>query len=294
MLDFRIETFIAVCRYMNFTKAAQALHITQPAVSQHIRYVEQHFGIKVFGFQGKKMYLTGEGSRLLNAVTTLKHDEQALHRMFEEEQNKVRKLIFGVTMTIGEYVIGDYLAGYLKKHPETQVKILIANTEELLSKLDEGELDFALVEGFFEKSNYDCEIFRRERYIGVVSSGHPLAGKESLEFEDLFTTTFITREKGSGTREVLERALSAEGYRIEDFKKIVEISNISAIKTLVSKGCGISFFYEAAVEKELAQGSLSILPVQGFPLSHNLTFIWRKNSIFGDSYRELLQEMTRE
>lgn len=294
MLDFRIETFITVCKYMNYTRAAEDLHITQPAVSQHIHYVEQDYGIKLFEFKGKKMFLTPQGAKLLSVATTLKHDEQALHRMFREEKKGRNKLIFGVTMTIGEYIIGNYLAGYIKRYPDTEVKLMAGNTEELLGKLDEGELDFALVEGFFEKKNYDYEVFSREKYIGVISPKCSLAGKKDVKFEDILKLPFIIREKGSGTREVIERALSDKGYGVEDFQKVMEITSIAAIKTMVENNLGITFLYETAVKKELNEGSLVPVQIEGFPLYHDFTFIWRKDSIFGANYQELLQDMTRE
>lgn len=149
MLDFRMETFVTVCKYMNYTKAANALHITQPAVSQHMRHIEEEYGVKLFEFQGKKLFLTKDGRALLNMAVTWQHDDQALRRKFQENAAGQRHLIFGVTLTIGEYVIGDYLAGYMKKHPHTQIRLTIANTEGLLKKLDEGEIDFAVVEGYF-------------------------------------------------------------------------------------------------------------------------------------------------
>lgn len=294
MLDFRMDTFITVCKYMNYTKAAKELHITQPAVSQHIRYIEQEYHIQLFRFQGKKMNLTEDGKQLLNVVTTLKHDEQALRRTFREHRTGKRQLIFGVTLTIGEYIIGEYLAEYMKRHPDTEVKLSIANTEELLHKLDEGELDFAVVEGFFEKSDYDFQLFRKEKYVGVCGDKKLLSdlhGKANYGWEELFTQTLISREKGSGTREMLERALDAEGYRISDFARVIEIGNMSAIKTMTVCGGGISFLYEAAVKKELEEGTLWELPVEGFPKYHDFTFIWRKDSIFAEQYRELFEEM---
>ena len=106
MLDFRMDTFLVVCKYMNFTRAARHLHITQPAVSQHIHFIEKEYGIQLFSFQGKKMFLTTEGQRLLEAATTMKHDDMALRRMFMENRNGTRQLLFGVTLTIGECVIG--------------------------------------------------------------------------------------------------------------------------------------------------------------------------------------------
>ena len=291
MLDFRMDTFMVVCKYMNYTKAAESLHITQPAVSQHIRHIEQEYGIKLFGFQGKKMSLTEEGRQLLQMIKTYKHDDSALRRMFHENRIHKKQLLFGVTLTIGEYVIGEYLAGYLNSHPETDIRITIANTAELFHKLDEGILDFALIEGFYEKNNYDFEVFRKERYVGVCAKDHPLADKKELQWEDILHETVISREAGSGTREILERTLKDEGYSFPAFRHVVEISNMNAIKTMVMCRGGISFLYESAVKKELAEGMLRELDLGGFPLYHDFTFIWRKNSIFSDSYRELFEQI---
>ena len=293
MLDFRMDTFLAVCRHMNFTKAARELHITQPAVTQHIHFIEKEYGVQLFSFQGKRISLTPEGRRLLGAVTTMKHDDMALRRTFDEGKTGRRQLIFGVTMTIGEYVIGKYLASYIRRHPETRIRLSIANTEELLGKLDRGEIDFAIVEGFFEKRDYDFRLFRREKYLGVCAPGFIPPRETPLRFQELFPATLITREPGSGTREVLERALSEKGWGIGDFSNVVEISNMGAIKMMAQGGGGIAFLYEAAVLRELEEGVLVPVCLEDFPKYHDFTFIWRKNSLFAGQYMELLDEMER-
>lgn len=291
MLDFRMDTFMAVCRYMNFTRAAGELHITQPAVTQHIRVIEKEYGIRLFTFQGKKMSLTEEGKKLLAAVTTMKHDDLTLRRIFDEKQTGRKQLLFGVTMTIGEYVIGTYLASYIRRFPGTQIRLLIGNTQELLRKLDSGEIDFALVEGYFQKRDYDFQVFRKESYIGVCAPGFPAADRELCRMEDLLGSVLITREPGSGTREVLERALAEKGWRISDFANVVEISNINAIKMMAESGGGVAFLYRAAVKRELEEGTLKEIPLEDFPVFHDFTFIWRKNSQFAQHYMELLGQI---
>ena len=217
----------------------------------------------------------------------------ALRRTFVEGKTGRRQLIFGVTMTIGEYVIGKYLASYIRRHPETRIRLSIANTEELLGKLDRGEIDFALVEGFFEKRDYDFRLFRREKYLGVCAPGFIPPRETPLGFQELFPATLITREPGSGTREVLERALSEKGWGIGDFSNVVEISNMGAIKMMAQGGGGIAFLYEAAVLRELEEGVLVPVCLEDFPKYHDFTFIWRKNSLFAGQYMELLDEMER-
>ena len=151
MLDFRMDTFLTVCQCMNFTRASEKLNITQPAVSQHIRFLEKHYNTKLFRYEGKKLRLTGAGEILRNASLTMMHDEQSIQdemRRTEEEQ----EIRFGATRTVGDALMGRILENYLKRYPDAKIHMEVENTRDLLSRLDNGEIDFALVEGFFKKS----------------------------------------------------------------------------------------------------------------------------------------------
>lgn len=286
MLDFRIHTFLTVCKYMNFTRAAEELGLTQPAVSQHIRYLEEAYRTKLFFYQKKKMFLTEEGTVLLRAAAAVNHDEIHLKKQIAELRGGVKTLSFGVTLTIGEFIMPRKIAEYLRAHPETNVKMTVANTQELLKQLNSGLLDFALVEGFFTKSEYDSLVYSEEPYIPVCGREYS-PRKELRRIEDTFGERLIAREAGSGTREIFERYLESRNFQIRDYKRVVEISNISAIKALTEAGAGITFLYEAAVKKELEAGTLVRIPLQDFYLAHDFTFIWPKNSIFSEYYKEL-------
>ena len=217
----------------------------------------------------------------------------ALRRMFDEEKAGERQLIFGVTMTIGEYVIGQHT-----RHPTSAGIRRPADVfplpirEELLGKLDRGEIDFALAEGFFEKRDYDFRTFRREQYLGVCAPGFLQPQEKPRSFQDLFSNTLITREPGSGTREVLERALSEEGWGIRTFRRnVVEISSMGGHQNDGGRRqAGSPSLYEAAVPGELERGSLVQVSLEGFPRYHDFTFIWRKNSLFAGQYMELLDQ----
>ena len=121
MLDFRVYTFLAVCRHMNYTKAAEELHITQPAVSQHIRYLETLYGVRLFVSEGKKVHLSPAGERLLQAATTLKNDEAYLKELLSCVPEQAPTLRFGTTRTIGESVISTPLASYIHRHPDAGI-----------------------------------------------------------------------------------------------------------------------------------------------------------------------------
>ena len=290
MLDFRMETFLTVCRYMNFTRASEKLNITQPAVSQHIRFLEKHYNTKLFRKKKKKLRLTGAGEILRNASLTMMHDEQSMQNEMQETE-KEAEIRFGATRTIGDSVMGSVLEKYLARYPQARIHMEVENTHDLLVRLDEGRIDFALVEGFFKKSEYDFQIFSREKYIAVCSPDYIFQNTPDC-IEKLFQERLLLREEGSGTREVLERCLEAHNLSVQDFDKRMEVGSMQTIKELTKAGCGITFLYEAAVRRELEEGSLRQIPLQDFPVTHEFAFIWRRGSIYADWYRELFRRFS--
>lgn len=289
MLDFRMETFLTVCETMNFTKAAEALNITQPAVSQHIRWIEECYGVKLFSYSGKKMTLTGAGELLKNTALTMKHDVIFLKKRLQELPEQ-RSLHFGVTLTVGEYVIPEAVRRYLDAYPDTAVRMVVANTRELLKKLDGGEIDFALVEGYFAKNEYDHLVYATEPYVAVCAPAYPFRAQTGT-IEDLIGERLVVREKGSGSRDILERYLEERNLKLSDFGSLTEIGSIDAIKALVKGGCGITFLYEAAVRRELAEGTLKKIRLADFHVMHDLTFIWRSGSAFSTDYAALFHAL---
>lgn len=161
MLDFRVETFLAVCRHMNFTKAARELSITQPAVSHHIRYLEQAYGAALFRHNGKRLQLTEAGEILRRTLLTMKHDEQHLQKRMQQAATGTRDYSFGATLSVAEFMLNEALGRFLHLHPDSRIRMQVADTKVLLSKLDSGELDFAVVEGDFPKAEYDFSSLAR-------------------------------------------------------------------------------------------------------------------------------------
>ena len=275
---------------MNFTRASEKLNITQPAVSQHIRFLEKHYNTKLFRYEGKKLRLTGAGEILRNASLTMMHDEQSMQNEMQETE-KEAEIRFGATRTIGDSVMGSVLEKYLARYPQARIHMEVENTHDLLVRLDEGRIDFALVEGFFKKSEYDFQIFSREKYIAVCSPDYIFQNTPDC-IEKLFQERLLLREEGSGTREVLERCLEAHNLSVQDFDKRMEVGSMQTIKELTKAGCGITFLYEAAVRRELEEGSLRQIPLQDFPVTHEFAFIWRRGSIYADWYRELFRRFS--
>ena len=285
MLDFRVETFLAVCQTMNFTRAAEQLHITQPAVSQHIHALEEQYGAKLFRSQGKQLQLTESGRLFFRTAAAMHHDDLRLREALHQENTR-RRLRFGATLTIGEYIMPGPLHRLLEREPDIQLYMLTANTQELLKLLDQGELDFAIVEGYFDKQAYDSLVYCTQRYIPVCSAEHPFS-HPVRRLEDLLEERLLVREPGSGTRNVLERALEVRNLSVRNFRRVTELSSLNLIKSLVCAGVGISFFYQPVVQQELEAGKLREIPLEDCSIYHDFTFLWRRGSLFAADYREI-------
>ena len=292
MLDYRIDTFLEVCRFMNFTKAAQSLNITQPAVSQHIKYLEEQYHTTFFVFRGKKMELTEEGKVFLNSARTFRHDEMYLRKQLEEAGKEQEAVIFGATLTIGDFVLPDLIRRLTAENPQVSIFMEIGNTGELLEKLNAGQIDFAVVEGYFEKEAYEYRRWSKEKFILAASPDYSFQNPPA-KIRDLFGERLIVREKGSGTREVLEKNLQTQNFSIFNFSRRHEISSLHVIKSLTEAGCGITFLYEAAVWKELNKGTLVEVPLNDFQIYHDFNFVWRKGSIFSEKYEAFYHDLQK-
>lgn len=291
MLDFRIETFLCVCKYMNYTKAAQMLNITQPAVSQHIKYLEDYYDVKLFSYTGKTLTLTHAGQKLRNAMISMKHDTMYLRERISEEKTRKPDLKFGATLTIGQFVIPSRLASYLSDNIDVKVELTVDNTRVLLSMLDAGTIDFAVIEGFFPKSEYAYKFISREKFVAVCGKDYPVDKVE--QFSDLFSRRLLVREIGSGSREILARYMQEYGYDVDSFAHQIVVNNIYVLKKLASLGEGITFLYQAAVEEEFQRGELREIRIPDFNVSHEFNFVWRKGSIFETYYEKICEELMK-
>lgn len=286
MIDFREMTFLTVCDTMNFTRAAEKLHITQPAVSQHIHYLEETYGAKLFYYTGKKIHLTRAGELLRQAAEAARNDENLLRERIADAGSGALPLHFGVTMTVGDFVIGKPLAAYLRTRPDVTARMEMGNTSELLELLHEGELNFAVVEGYFDRAEFDSEEYRSEKFIPVCSAKRRFKAKPR-RLKELLSETVLVREPGSGTREVLDKQLKARNLSFGDFSKIIQIGSMPAILDMLEEDAGISFMYYAAARQGIENGALREIRLEDFIAEHEFAFIWERGSVYAEEYREI-------
>jgi DNA-binding transcriptional LysR family regulator len=292
MLDTRVETFLAVCETMSYTKAAAALHLSQPAVSQQVHALEQDYGTSLFLYQGRRLHLTAAGRALARAATTARNDDVLLRRHIAAGGVDEPPLRFGVTMTIGEFVVARPLARLLDLHPRADVRMEMANTSVLLARMRAGSINFALVEGFFDAHEFDSEVLSVERFVPVCAVGHAFP-REPHRLQDLLDERVLVREAGSGTRDALERQLATHGLSVGAFGHTVQIGGMQAILQLLELDAGISFLYEPVVAERIAAGRLREIDLENFSVTHEFSMVWERGSAYESTYR-LICEQLRE
>ena len=291
MLDFRTDTFLTVCKTMNFTAAARELHITQPAVSQHIHFLENEYQTTLCEYHNKQLSLTPAGEVLKRRLTSMKNDEKNIQLEIRSLSNRIESLSIGVTMTIGEYAIVDRLASFLLNHPHMNIHLHYGNTALLLGLLDAGEIDMAIIEGNYPKEHYAHKKYSTEDYIAVCAANHQFVSGTPSTVSDLIKERLIVRKAGSGTRNILEENLLARGLRISNFTHYIEVENMHTIISFLKKDCGISFMYKVAVLEELNQNILKEIQLDDFKMKHDFDFVWGKNSIYTEKYLALCAEL---
>lgn len=294
MLDTKVKTYLAVCRTLNYTHAAEQLNLTQSAVSQHISSLEKYYGVKLIEHCGKTTKLTDVGLTLRDAFEVMQYNENMLEKHLKQTpSNLFQHINIGTTLTAGEYIVAPAIISYLQKHSYTTVDICSNSTEVLLNYLRESKIDCAFVEGVFDKSAYSWDVLCQQKMLCVCSPLNRLANG-TYALTDLFKEAIIIREENSGSRKVLLGALEDKNFSINSFNKIFTVSNISVIKEFVKKNLGISFIYEAAVSDEIKSGELCEVKIKDFDVSHEIAFIRPKNIVFENELYSIYLDIKTE
>ncbi|MHC1748357.1 MAG: LysR family transcriptional regulator [Cellulosilyticaceae bacterium] len=284
MIDQRVLTFIALCNDKNYTKAGGKLCITQPAVTQHIQYLENYYHVKLINQETKRFQLTEAGEAFLDYCHQIYSASKQIEKVLGEIEEGAKNLSFGATLSIAGYLMPEIIREYVKLNPKDHLDMVVENTDMLLKRLCHGEIDFAFVEGYFNKEDFNAKLLKREDFILVVSKDHPLANKKEVSLKDLHGERLILREKGSGTRAILENALQDLNDDIKNFMGTMEIGNLEVIKEMVKCNLGISFMYKTVAHKELVAGEMVHLKVENMNITRAFNFVCMKNAILGKEY----------
>lgn len=288
MIDTKILTFITVAKVKNFTKTAEILNITQPAVSQHISALERYYNVKLFYKRNKEMELTEEGKILFQYALNVNRLEKIVKTQFRNKESIIKKYNIGATLTIGGYVLPKIIGEYRKIYENTDLILFVENTETIMKQLINGDIHIGLVEGPFDKTKIRYKKFMDDELVFVVSPNHKLAQKQSVTINEILNNRFILREKGSGTRKIIENALQLKGYTIEDKNIYIEIGNITAILSMVESGLGCTIISKEVVKNSIIDNKLKIIPIKDLKINREFNFVYLDdiNMDFIDQFME--------
>jgi LysR family transcriptional regulator, transcriptional activator of the cysJI operon len=278
MFDYRVKTFLAVVEQGTLLKASETLGLTQSALSQHIKALEEHFSVPLFDHVGRRLILNEAGKRLHRTALQSEALYNQLQREFARYLGGRRHYRLGATLTIGEFILPSYLGGYRSLHPERELSVRIENTESVLHLLDLGKIDLALVEGPFDKSRYRHDLFLMDEMVFIGSAEYVPLPESPIGREDLKKMRLILRENGSGTRFYWEEYCRKKEIVLPPSSVIMEVGSLSAIKSLAEAGIGCSVMSRRAADRELALGTLRTRPFETGPLLRELHFVYTKGS----------------
>ena len=281
MIDNRIYTFLQLCHLMNYRMTAEALNMTQPAVTQHIHYLEREYGCKLFTYENRILKKTRAGVMLEKHALSMLHNENAFLSALQAPAPL--RLAVGATKTIGDYTLEPMVLELLGRE-DIELKLIIDNTENLLNKLNTLELDLLLIEGFMDKDSYHHVLIKQEELVGICAPEHPFAG-QVVPLEELMKEHLILREEGSGTRAVFEQFLTNHNHTVGGFRKCSQISSFKLIEAAVACGRGVSFVYESIPKNN---SRLSVFRVQGGPIFHEFNYVYLPDTHV-EQYIQLLQ-----
>lgn len=288
MLDLKLETFLVLCGTRNYTQTASILNITQPAVSQHIKHLEQYYQTKLLYYDEKRrLHLTEHGRLLRDFAQTVKADSQNIADRLKSGPQEPEEIKIGTLTTTGESLVPHMVAEYLRRYPDKKVSMYLGEADALLTQLKSGRIHFCITDIYCPPDEYESvELFESET-ICVCSPMHPLAGK-TVDFEELNSYRLVFRENDTYSHRNLMKILHTHNQDITNFRSYVEIGTINAVKKLIMENIGISFIYRFVVQDDMDAGLLSQIHIHNFSSFHLFNFAWMKNSFFTPSSLQFL------
>lgn len=287
MADRRLKVFHTVARLLNFTKAADALHMTQPAVTFQIRQLEEYFNTRLFDRTHNRVSLTDAGQRVYGYA-------DRIFELYDEMENAIREMTgdvsgvvtLGASTTIAEYMLPFLLGDFKAQNPDVNIRLKVSNTEGIVSMVENNIIDLGIVEASVNNKNLQVDECRQDMLVAIMPPNHPLASSEVLTPQQLLPYPFICREEGSGTREVINEYLD-EHLGKDQVEICLELGSPEAIKGAVEAGMGLSIMSLSTVAKELKLESLVAIPMSP-SLQRPFSFVHQRHKFKARAMEELL------
>ncbi|MEW6031729.1 MAG: LysR family transcriptional regulator [Bacillota bacterium] len=276
-----LRTFTQAVRSGNLSEAARVLHVTQPAVTQQIKALESHFNAQLLERTNRGVEPTQTGqvvfayaNRMMDLVEALEQEVMALRASTGGE------LVVGASSTVGGYAVPCSICIFKERFPEAKFRLRVGNRQNVLGWLRQGQVQVALIEGeSFRGPFVRRTIASDELALIAPASNGPWSERPVITTEELVKAPFIMREAGSGTREVIERALAPAGISVNDLNVILELDHVDSIKAAVETGRGVSVVSTMAIRKELRTGTLRTVEVEGVEFKQRIFLAWHRDKV---------------
>jgi len=283
----QLEVFCAIARRNNVSRAAEKTSISQSAASMALAELERQLGEKLFDRFGKKLVLNTNGRQLFPKATDLLARANEIDGLFHPDQcGDGGDLKAGASSTIGNYLMPGLLGDFSQTCPKVQVSLHVGNTEQIIQSLLDYKIDLGLIEGICRDPNIETRTWRKDELILIAGPQHPLAGKKKLSRRDLADAQWILRERGSGTREIFERALSG---KVQNLNIRYELGHTEAVKQAVKNHLGISCLSRLTLEEELKHKTLVELPAPFLSLKRDLSLLLHKGKYLTGRLEQFIQ-----
>lgn len=269
----QLKVFESVARNLSFTRAAEELHLSQPAVSMQVRQLEEAAGLPLFEQIGKKIYLTGAGEELYRYSREINLKLAEAESVLEEMKGMQRGRLVVSMVSNANYFIPRLLSVFCQRHPGITVNLDVANREKLLKQLADNEMDIGIMGQPPQEAELMAESFLENPLVVIAAPSHPLAREKNIPVERLEGETFLLREKGSGTRIAMERIFAQHGIAPPQG---MEMSTTEAVKQAVAAGMGLAVVSLYTVELEVETQRLAVLDVEDFPIPRHWYAVYRK------------------
>lgn len=288
MADRRLQVFYTVARLLSFTKAAETLHMTQPAVTFQVRQLEEHFNTRLFDRTHNRVTLTEAGRK------SFEYAEQ-IFELYAQMENSVKDLTgdvsgaltLGASTTIAEYMLPALLRGFTLEYPDVNLKLRVSNTEGIVSMVENSMIDLGVVEAPVSNKNLLVEICRIDQLVVIVPPNHPIAERKTISMEEVLRYPFICREEGSGTREVIMDYMSQQGLDKNSLNVCLELGSPESVKGAVEANMGISIMSRVTIDKELSLKTLNCVQLDP-PLERAFSFVRQRQKFRLRAMEELL------
>ena len=282
-----LQVFVSVAKHLNYTRAGEEVHLSQPSVSVRIKQLETELGVKLFEQLGKKVALTEAGQLLIpHAHRILTAVEDAEHAIKDLQGLQRGSLRIGASTTPGMYIIPRTIAWFKERYPQIEVQLGIRDTREIETGVVRNEFDFGFVGGHLAGDEIDVVPWLTDELVLIVPPSHRLARKKSLKTNDLANEKFIGRELGSATRAAVVSHFKGSDLQLQT---IMEMENPESLKKAVQSGLGIAFISQFAVETELKAKTLLKLRIPKLEINRELKIVYRKDKHLSRAARTFIE-----